>query len=341
MQLMLLEQQNKKRLLMARQEQDSMAPGQQGQMAQFVGGTGMSPSNSRQGPSPSPADQIKRGTPQLGQKGLPPGSSPAAMEGMQARGSPAPGFDPNNMPPNMQGQFFPGGMNPQMAAQMGRPPSSHPGGFPPNMNPQQFEMMRQQAAARGQQIPNMMPGQQPQFGQQMGQPGQQPQAMGTPRQPQGNMPPPPAPATQGEQKTNPSSPQAGQAAPPTPSQQKGSLPKGNKKEKAAPNKVRHSSRDGNRTNADNGHRRQAIRRTSRMLRPPRRRKLSLRHQPRVRPSRPCTPIASTRTGCSQDLPMLTRIRQPMHPMPALLFPVPRILPLKAARWMALANLIPA
>lgn len=128
MQLMLLEQQNKKRLLMARQEQDNLGPSQPGQMGPFVGGTGMSPQNSRQGPSPNPQDQMKRGTPQMGQKGLPPGGSPAGMEGIQGnRGSPAPGFDPNNMPPGMQGQFFPG--NPQMAGQMGRPPSSHPGGF--------------------------------------------------------------------------------------------------------------------------------------------------------------------------------------------------------------------
>jgi hypothetical protein len=60
MQMMLLEQQNKKRLLMARQEQDNaltMAPN-------------VSPSESRAGgPSPNPNDQLKRvaGTPKIGQ----------------------------------------------------------------------------------------------------------------------------------------------------------------------------------------------------------------------------------------------------------------------------------
>ena len=51
MQLMLLEQQNKKRLLMARQEQD--APGQPG-MSGFA--PGMSPQGSRGGPSPGPGE---------------------------------------------------------------------------------------------------------------------------------------------------------------------------------------------------------------------------------------------------------------------------------------------
>ena len=75
MQLMLLEQQNKKRLMMARQEQDSMArdgssipPGAAGMQA-----PGMSPSGSRSGTSPNPSEQMKRGTPQIG--GLP--GSPA------------------------------------------------------------------------------------------------------------------------------------------------------------------------------------------------------------------------------------------------------------------------
>lgn len=229
MQLMLLEQQNKKRLLMARQEQDNI--GQGGAMGQQFAPS-MSPQGSRQGPSPNPAEQMKRGTPQMGQKGLPAGNSPAGMEGVQGnRASPVPGFDPNGM-----GQFYPG-MNPQMAGAMGRPPSSHPQfAIPPGMTPQQIEVARRQ-----QQFPGMMghPQGGPQMGQQPAQPGQQPQPMGTPRQPQGNMPPPPAPQAPNEQKTNPSSPnQAGQQQPPTPSQTTKALPnKGGEKKKAAANKV--------------------------------------------------------------------------------------------------------
>ncbi len=66
MQLMLLEQQNKRRLMMARQEQDSittrpdgqpMPPGQPGLPP------GTSPQGSRTGASPNPSEQMKRGTP--------------------------------------------------------------------------------------------------------------------------------------------------------------------------------------------------------------------------------------------------------------------------------------
>ncbi len=69
MQLMLLEQQNKKRLMMARQEQDSMGgmprdgpngpggpPGPNGQPFQDT-----SPQGVRPGASPNPAEQMKRG----------------------------------------------------------------------------------------------------------------------------------------------------------------------------------------------------------------------------------------------------------------------------------------
>src|SRR5271155_5087001 len=85
MQLMLLEQQNKKRLMMARQEQDSIGrepsmPGQPG-----MNPPGMSPSGSRTGTSPNPSEQMKR-TPQIG-------GSPAPGDVMQGRGgSPAPMF---------------------------------------------------------------------------------------------------------------------------------------------------------------------------------------------------------------------------------------------------------
>ncbi|KAJ3575882.1 hypothetical protein NPX13_g3883 [Xylaria arbuscula] len=81
MQLMLLEQQNKKRLMMARQEQDSMGgiprdgagpngpggpPGPNGQPFQDT-----SPQGVRPGASPNPSEQMKRGTPQMNAAGIP------------------------------------------------------------------------------------------------------------------------------------------------------------------------------------------------------------------------------------------------------------------------------
>lgn len=229
MQLMLLEQQNKKRLLMARQEQDAtVANGTGGAMPgqQAFGAPAMSPSNSRTGPSPNPED-MKRGTPKMAPSGMPqPG-----MEGMQGRGSPAPGFDPNqmnpNMPPGFQGMKMPGGMMPN--GQMMPAATSHPA-FNAQMNgqmtPQQMEMMRQQAGR-----PNGPWPQGPPPG--MMQP-QQPPNM-TPRN--SNMPPPPAPATgEGQNRTQPSSPSQANAAPPTPSQSNKPNPKG-KKETGKGNKV--------------------------------------------------------------------------------------------------------
>lgn len=230
MQLMLLEQQNKKRLLMARQEQDSMS----GPHAQGPGvGPGfppsMSPQGSRAGPSPNPSDQMKKGaTPRMGPQVLP--GSPMPEGAMQPqRNSPAPGvaFDPNTMPPGMPPQFanYPNGMNPQMM----RPPSSHPQFNGQQVTQEQMQIIqRNQMAAmqnggvwRGPQgQPGMMPGQ-----QQMGPMGANPQQN---RQ----MPPPPAPA--GEQpRTEPSPSQP--AAPPTPSQAN----KGNpKKKNTKDNKVK-------------------------------------------------------------------------------------------------------
>ncbi|KAF1973644.1 hypothetical protein BU23DRAFT_127975 [Bimuria novae-zelandiae CBS 107.79] len=222
MQLMLLEQQNKKRLLMARQEQDSMSTGPHAQGP--VGGPGfpqsMSPQGSRAGPSPNPSDQMKKGTPRMGPQGLP--GSPMPEGGMQRQGgSPAPGvvsFDHNSMPPGMPPQYgFPNGMNPQMM----RPPSSHPGFPNGQMTPEmQQAMQRNQMAAmqnggawRGPPGPGMMPGQ-----QQMGPMGANPQQN---RQ----MPPPPAPAGEQPRAQEPSPSQP--AAPPTPSQ--GNKPKPNKK----------------------------------------------------------------------------------------------------------------
>lgn len=221
MQLMLLEQQNKKRLLMARQEQDSMAhpAGATGPNGQPFA-PNMSPQGSRAGgPSPNP-NEMPRGTPKMGKGGV-----PSPNGDMQARGSPTPGFDPNQqMPPNIRNQM--------MMAQNGvmrPPPSSHPGfnnGQP--MSQPQMEMFARQQAGM---LPNgTWPGGPPQMipGQQQ-QPQQPPPNM-TPQQRNAAMPPPPAP--QGDAgRTQPSSPQQ-PAAPPTPSQSNKAIPKGKKDAKA-------------------------------------------------------------------------------------------------------------
>ena len=257
MQLMLLEQQNKKRLLMARQEQETpRGPDGQPAMSNFVGATGMSPSGSRSGPSPGPNDQVKRGTPKMGQVGLP--GSPMPDGNMpQNRGSPASSM---NLGPNMQGEVFPmKNMNEGMAVMppngnmMRQPPSSHPGYTGP-FNPQMQEMQRrgmpnggnwpqgaqgpmpmmpQQQQQQQQQPPPPPPQQhQPQQQQQQQQPMPQPQQaapMGTPQQ-RGNMPPPsgvPAGAAANGRPASPAQP----AAPPTPSQANKANPKGKKEAK--------------------------------------------------------------------------------------------------------------
>jgi hypothetical protein len=233
MQLMLLEQQNKKRLLMARQEQDSMSqpPHVPGSVGQPSFPPAMSPSGSRAGPSPNPADQMKRGTPKLGQTGLPGSPMP---DGMPNRQSPIPNFDPSQMPPGMGPQ---GGFYPQMGPNGMRPPSSHPN---PNFQNQGAPLTQEQLAQMARQrsagqIPNGgMWAQQPQMMQQ--NPGQPPVQMGTPRQGNAAMPPPPAPQAAGEQqRTQPPSPNPQPAAPPTPSQQNRAGPK--KKKESEPKKV--------------------------------------------------------------------------------------------------------
>ena len=94
MQLLLLEQQNRKRLMMARQEQDPSHGGGGPSVGQPGFGAAMSPSQSRAGgPSPSPNEQVKRGTPKMGQTGLPQSPLPD-----QARGSPVPNFDGSHVP---------------------------------------------------------------------------------------------------------------------------------------------------------------------------------------------------------------------------------------------------
>ena len=214
MQLMLLEQQNKKRLLMARQEQYNMSgPHQQG----AVGGQfppAMSPSGSRAGPSPNPAD-MKGRTPKLGQQGLPGSPMPEGVM-QQQRGSPASNMnfpDPSLAPPGMPPQFYPQMPNNPMM----RPPSSHPG---PNFSGQSISPQQIEAMRNGQ-----MNGQWRGGPQQPGMPPQ-PQMMGGPiaggPQQRGQMPPPPAPAN--EQRPE-ASPAMSNQAPPTPNQANKPAPK--------------------------------------------------------------------------------------------------------------------
>ncbi|KAH8167451.1 hypothetical protein CIB48_g791 [Xylaria polymorpha] len=248
MQLMLLEQQNKKRLMMARQEQDNIGgmprdgsgpngpggpggpPGPNGQPFQDTPPQGVRP-----GASPNPNDQMKRGTPQMNPAGIP---SPL-QEGAQSRGSPnGMSFMPNGMvDPNMQQNFFKGmgGIDGNMvAAQMNpamRPPSSHPGQpFNGQMNPQM--MARQQGG------PQQVQWQGPN-GNGMGPQGPQgPQAQVQNTVSQRAMPPPsaPAPTTNGNGRTSTQSPQTTSAAPPTPQQTTKAAPK-KKDTKSAKNKA--------------------------------------------------------------------------------------------------------
>ena len=240
MQLMLLEQQNKKRLMMARQEQDNIPgprngenPGAPGapQMANGQPFQGASPQGQRSVNSPGPNEQMKRANAQLA------GGMPSPLPDAQNRGSPSGGMN-FNMPggpsdPSMNAQYVftkMNGMDPNMVGMQGgmRPPSSHPAqGFPgQNMTPQQVVMAR--GMAQQQQAQAGQPGWQGPNGQ-MGQPPQgtpQQQNMGTPQQ--RAMPPPSAPQPNATVNgRTPSSPQQG-AAPPTPLQGNKAIAKGKK-----------------------------------------------------------------------------------------------------------------
>ena len=199
MQLMLLEQQNKKRLLMARQEQDTIGGGRPDGMPIGMPGPGFPPGmspGSRGGPSPGP--DRKGGTPKNNQVGLPGSPMPDAM-----RSSPAAmNFTPMN--PDPYNQMNGNGM---------RPPNTHPGFANGQYPPPQLEAMARAQQAR---MPNGNGWQQGPQGQtpmiQQPQP-QQPPPMGTPQQ-RNEMPPPqavPNPTANGR----PASPAA---APPTPQQ---------------------------------------------------------------------------------------------------------------------------
>jgi hypothetical protein len=247
MQLMLLEQQNKKRLMMARQEQDTLGgmpregqpPGPGGPVPAGPNGQPFpeaSPQGMRGGTSPNPTEQMKRGTPQMNNSGIP---SPVPEGGQQSRGSPNPGMNfMGNADPNMTGHFFKqadgSNMNPQAQMNGMRPPSSHPGQFNPQMTPQMMAG-RQQPQQGGQNNPQQW--QQGPNGQMIPQGMQQnQQVQGTPQQ--RAMPPPSAPAAAGNNANRTTaSPQQAAAAPPTPNQ--GNKPAPKKKEtKAAKDKVR-------------------------------------------------------------------------------------------------------
>ena len=255
MQLMLLEQQNKKRLLMARQEQDGLSnrdgsggPGGPGPNGQAFQGT--SPQGARSVNSPNPND-MNRGTPQMNTTGVP---SPVP-EG-QSRGSPGSmGFMPGNIDPNMTPHFY-GKVNGMEGGMIGgvpnvmRPPSSHPTAFNANGQPNQQQMMnmqrqqqqqQQQGNVNQQQVPGWPAGPNgtPMM-QQASQPGAPtPQPVGTPQQ--RAMPPPSAPAVApavaqaANGRTQTSSPQQ-PAAPPTPSQTTKANPKAKKDTKPKVNK---------------------------------------------------------------------------------------------------------
>jgi hypothetical protein len=242
MQLMLLEQQNKKRLMMARQEQDlttnnmprSDGPGgpgaPPGPNAQFQG---TSPPGGRSGASPNPSEQMKRASQQMANAA---NMGSPLPDGAQSRSSPgAMNFMGGNMDPNA-GQHF--GMNMSVANQMNgamRPPSSHPP-FNGQMNQQQMlAAQRQQPGGPG------APMQWPQGGPNGQMPGQppQPQGPGGPAPNQRSMPPPSAPATAvaaANARNATASPQVSNAAPPTPQQANKAAPK-KKETKSAKAKV--------------------------------------------------------------------------------------------------------
>ncbi|KAG4031780.1 hypothetical protein MFRU_008g01410 [Monilinia fructicola] len=246
MQLMLLEQQNKKRLMMARQEQDAIRPDGQG----GPGGPGMGPNgpNFQQGTSPqsgprsvnspNPSEQMKRGTPHMNNPGI-----PSPLPEGQNRGSPSTmNFNMGQggqMDAGMAPQFYKmEGMNNNMMANGMRPPSSHPTFNPQGMSQQQMMIARQQAG-NWQNGPNggapmvTNPAQGP------------PQAMGTPQQ--RNMPPPAAPANASANgRTQPPSPQGSTAAPPTPQQSNKANPK--KKNETKETKTKRATKKGSAAN---------------------------------------------------------------------------------------------
>lgn len=236
MQLMMLEQQNKKRLQLARQEQDGTRPEGQPGIAGAPGfAPGMSPQGSRSGPSPGPNDQIKRVSPKMTPSGMPGGGSPIPDGALSRQGgSPAPMNYPAQMAPELLQQMKMGDGMGAVGPNGMRPPN--PGqqfnGMP--MTPQQMEQIRQRGMGP---VPNgtwsQAPPQQAAMMQQPAPP-QQTSQIGTP-QPR-SMPPPTIPAgapTNGR----PASPAQPANPPSTPSQTNKANPTKAKKERKDQRKV--------------------------------------------------------------------------------------------------------
>jgi hypothetical protein len=264
MQLMVLEQQNKRRLLRARAEQDNLSQGGNRPFEQGPNMAGMC-SNVRAAPSPGPPGDKQR-TPKLGSAVGPGSPLPDAQiqqNAIQNRSSPA---AMNYSGPPQDGNLFYNpvggvkGMDMVTAGSPGvmpngppgmRPPSSHPNGQVPQQPMMQDQMMggpgfRPQPAGRGQPGPGgVWPG--PQGGmQQPGQPPMQQQLQGGPQpvsQPaiaggvQGrpvNMMPPPAQPGGPVNARPPTSPNiTTQQQPPTPTTGTKNLPKKREKNKVS------------------------------------------------------------------------------------------------------------
>jgi hypothetical protein len=361
MQLMLLEQQNKKRLMMARQEQDGLGlpregggpnvgpggpglPGPNGQQFQ-----GTSPQAPRPGVSPNPNDQMKRATPQMGAAGIP------SPEG-QSRGSPASmNFMPGQMDPNMAPQFYnqikgmDGGMGAGAMANGMRPPNAHPNfaGMTPQqqMIARQQQQQQQQAAAAAGQMPGWQPG--PNGAPMMQNPSQAPtpQQMGTPQQ--RAMPPPQAPAANanGTARTQPSSPSQA-PAPPTPSQANKANPKA--KKEAKDRKVYTSLRNGFFCRNVDIDFRSHLRRETMLLstlephRPPKVLPRLPRRLPRHRSplsTRPASPRKDPTGHLSRLTTRQRRLLRPHLPPPSLRRHRPSLMPPRLASWMTVIWLV--
>lgn len=228
MQLMLLEQQNKKRLMMARQEQHESTNPRDGQpMAGGVGmQPGMSPSGSKTGTSPNPTEQMRR-TPQLG-------GMPGSPSGDMARASPAAMNYMNGgiQPEFNTGLFMKEGQIMGPGGQGMRPPTGE-------MNPMNRPQGQQ---GQQQQVRMQFPG---------GQPMQQQQSQGQPQQ-GGKMAPPQAPPAGNNAQRNQAaaSPANSNPNPPTPSTGNKPNPKKKAANKDAPErKVRTTQSSVDATNA--------------------------------------------------------------------------------------------
>ncbi|KAG0640930.1 hypothetical protein HOY80DRAFT_1008772 [Tuber brumale] len=265
MQLMMLEQQNKKRLMMARAEQDNIAHHGDSQRRMEAGfPQSMSP-GSRAAPSPQPQGGPKMvGTPKMQNQTGPGSPLPEGQISGQVpqRNSPAAMGAFNSQIPQETHQNL---LYPQMKDSMGmmgntqsggapngtmmRPPPNSHTGFGGQIPPGDMPQMRAQQAGRGgpsqmvgpgwqtqqQQMQMHQAAQQQQQQQQPQQPGGQqsgqPPQVGTPQQARQNlphqaMPPPSAPAgVPGNGRTQPSSPQVQNQQPATPTQSHKSAPK--------------------------------------------------------------------------------------------------------------------